>query len=264
MSKLTYVKKYLDRGWGLTPVLPPEKDNPDTGKQPILKDWTNNPVNTMEEAEKYWSEEQNYNLGIITGEISRLVVLDIDYPEKFEEFLNKHPECRETYIVERDNTEGRRHYYFKLEEGMEAPKTRTVKSTDWGDLLSTGKQVVAPPSIHYTGGSYEVINDVEPLPFKAEYLEDLLLKKDAPKKKDNVIRFPDSVEARINAGAEQGQRNSTLFKLGIDLRNMGYSKEKVWEAAQRFCQNCSPNMISLKVKRPSKVSLIIIHKILIN
>ena len=252
MSKLNYFKKYLDRDWGLTPVLSPEKDNPDTGKRAFLDDWANNPVITMEKAEEYWSEEQNYNVGILTGDISRLIVLDIDYPEKFEEFLNKHPECRDTYIVERDNSDGRKHYYFELPEGMEAPKTRTVKTTGWGDLLSNGKQVVAPPSIHYTGGKYVVVNDVNPLPFKAEYLNDLLLKKDEPKKeKDNVIipemvtvnmtvKFPGHIEARINAGARQGQRNSTLFKLGTELRNMGYCKEQVQEAIPRYCAGCIP------------------------
>ena len=251
MKKLNYAERYMKRGWELTPVVPPKHNNPNTGKQPILKDWTNNPVITMEEAEEYWSEELDYNMGILTGEASNLIVLDIDYPEKFEEFLNKHPECRETYTVERDNADGRKHYYFSLPEGMEAPKTRTVKSTGWGDLLSNGKQVVAPPSSHYTGGKYVVVNDVDPLPFKAEYLEDLLLKKDEPKKKkDNAIipevvtvstvKFPDHIESRINAGAEQGQRNSTLFKLGTDLRNMGYSSGQVRDAVRRYCAGCSP------------------------
>lgn len=261
MTKLNYAERYMTRGWGLTPVVPPKHNDPYTGKQPFLKDWTNNPVITMEKAEEHWSEIKNYNLGILTGEVSRLVVLDIDYPDKFEEFLNKHPECRETYIVERDNSDGKCHYYFSLPEGMEAPKSRTVKTTAWGDLLSTGKQVVAPPSIHYTGGKYVVVNDVEPLPFKAEYLEDLLLKKDKPKKKkDNVIipevvtvnmavKFPDHIEARINAGAYQGQRNSTLFKLGTELRDMRYSREEVREAAQRFCQNCSPEYASPEAEK---------------
>ena len=251
MTKLNYAERYMTRGWGLTPVVPPQKNNPATGKRPFLKDWTNNPVNTMDEADEYWSEELDYNLGIITGKVSGLIVLDIDCPEEFEEFLKKHPECCETYIVERDNSEGRRHYYFKLEDGMEAPKSRKVETTGWGDLMSTGKQVVAPPSIHYTGGKYVVVNDVDPLPFKAEYLEDLLLKKDEPKKKkDDVtipevvtvstVKFPDHIEARINAGACQGQRNSTLFKLGTDLRDMGYSSEQARDAVRRYCAGCSP------------------------
>jgi len=33
MNKIDFVREYLERGWGVTPVSPPAKGNKDTGKR---------------------------------------------------------------------------------------------------------------------------------------------------------------------------------------------------------------------------------------
>ena len=88
MDKIDFVRKYLERGWGVTPVASPEEGNKDTGKRPILDAWQRNPVRTIEGAAQYWTAG-TYNVGILTGDVSRIIVLDIDDPIAFEAFLDK-------------------------------------------------------------------------------------------------------------------------------------------------------------------------------
>lgn len=240
MDKIDFVRKYLERGWGVTPVASPEEGNKDTGKRPILDAWQRNPVRTIEDAAQYWTDGE-YNVGILTGDASRIIVLDIDVPEKFEVFLDKHPECRNTYIVKRNNADaGKCHYYFSLPEGIHAPGSKRIGSTGWGDLQSNGTQVVAPPSVHYTGGIYEA-NDAEPLPFNEEYLVDLLLPEEKTEaKKDKKIATFESINVMIQEGAKEGCRNSTLFEICKQLRTASVPRKKAVELAIEFCQHCSP------------------------
>ena len=232
MDKMQRIANYLNRGWGLTPVGAPEPGNKNSGKNPFLPQWTKNPVRDMETAHSHWDNDKDYNVGVMTGEVSGLVVLDIDYPDVFDKFLEKFPEGRNTYIVRRNNApDWKCHYYFKL-DGF-TPPSHNVRTTGWGDLMSNGKQVVAPPSVHYTGGVYEVVNDVEPLPFKREYYDALLKSK---KKKAVKKDIPLLADGKI----PEGFRNNTLYGRLRKLRKEGTSVEEARAAAFDFCQECDP------------------------
>ena len=107
-------------------------------------------------------------------------------------------------------------------------------------MLSTGTQVVAPPSVHYTGGIYET-NEAEPLPFKEEYLTDLLLPEEKTEaKKDKKVVTAESIMAMIQEGAKEGCRNSTLFEICKQLRTAAVPRKRAMAFAIEFCQHCSP------------------------
>ena len=237
MNKMKYAQKYLDNGWGLIPLVPTKIGEKNSGKTPAGKGYLNAPVKSLETAQSWW-DGKDYNLGIVTGKPSGVIVLDIDHPEIFDTFLEKHPECRNTYIVRRNNAEEWRcHYYFKL-DGF-CPGTKTKQSSGWGDILSDGKYVVAPPSLHYSGGIYEVINDVEPLTFKKEYLADVLLPA-KPEKKKVAKEKTDVLFADFESGIPEGERNTTLFQKIQQMKNSGEDKKEAEVAALEFCQECNP------------------------
>lgn len=241
MKTLAFIENYINRGWGLTPVGAPKLDNKNSGKNPFLPQWTSNPVRDMKTAQTYWDNDKGYNVGVMTGEVSGLVALDIDVPEVFDQFLEKFPECRNTYIVRRSNApEWKCHYYFKL-DGF-TPPSHSVKTTGWGDLMSNGRQVVAPPSVHYSGGIYEVVKDVEPLPFKQEYYDALLMAKplDMKKKVDKEKEDSDTFWPEDDEKIFEGQRNNELFKRLKQMRKKGCDKEEAKAAALDFCQECEP------------------------
>jgi hypothetical protein len=150
---------YLSRGWRPIAVEA-------NGKRPLAKNWPALRL-TLAEAADTWDTEAPPNIGLLCGDASRLVILDFDTPAAFDAWAEAHPEAAQTRTVARDNAEpGRQHLYFALTEGQAAPAS--AKAPGW-DLLSDGRQAVAPPSRHPSGGTYKVVRNVAPLPWRDEY-----------------------------------------------------------------------------------------------
>ena len=90
----------------------------------------------------YWYNKfHEVNIGIVTGDISQLVVIDVDDLSILPELNERLPELKETTRVK---TGRGYHYYFYLND-------EHVKSTNnlFGkrlELKSNGRYVVAPPS----------------------------------------------------------------------------------------------------------------------
>ena len=80
-------------------------------------------------------------LGIVTGRISRLVVLDFDSPDLFADFRRRFPDLLETRTVQSAGR-GLPHLYFHLPPHLCLASHKRLGV----DLLSDGRYVVAPPS----------------------------------------------------------------------------------------------------------------------
>ena len=158
---------YVRRGWCPIPIEPPITGHPRSGKKPRLSRWTN--LRWNEDAVmRHWGKNPADNIGILTGAPSGIIVLDFDSQECFEGWTKLHPEALNTFTVQRDNAEPWRcHLYYHLPDTTPSPKSTSDKGRF--DLQSTGKQVVAPPSVHYTGGIYTVSRDMELLPWLPVY-----------------------------------------------------------------------------------------------
>jgi len=116
-------------------------------KRPLVR-WKKYQGQLMDEEEliKLFEENPEANLGVVTGTVSQLLVLDADAPE-----IVQKRGIPETPIVE---TARGRHYYFAL------PDTRIRSATniaDGLDVKAEGGYVVVPPSVHPSGKRYEWI-----------------------------------------------------------------------------------------------------------
>lgn len=147
---------YAAQGWAVFPL---------NGKVPYkgthgCKDATKDPAII----EQMWKDHPEANVGIATGEISNLLVIDIDiHPEEgkfgdetlaaLESKLGKIPETLEVITGS-----GGRHLYFQYPEGSGITIGEGEKSGlgSGVDFRGNGGYVVAPPSIHPgTGRRYE-------------------------------------------------------------------------------------------------------------
>jgi hypothetical protein len=146
-SILDAAQGYLAQGWALVPL---------DGKKPVLKKWTKAPVTTMGEAERWWQGSSARNVGICTGSVSGLMVLDVDLKDRGDESLAalqaEFGPLPSTLVVATGG--GGEHYFFR------APKATLGNSRSLVgpglDIRCEGGQVVAPPSIHpKTGTAYE-------------------------------------------------------------------------------------------------------------
>lgn len=212
---------YTKRGWFVTPIEMARANDPGSGKRPILKGWTSHLL-TENDVDQLFFENKD-NVGILTGKPSKIVVLDFDSEAAFLRFKEQHPEALNTYTVSRDNAEcWRLHLYYQFEG--EAPKS--AKGDGW-DFQSTGRQVVAPPSRHYTGGIYCIVKDVPLLLWKSEYLQTqkqetltVPLEIDSPmqgQKLDAYLQSALDQETEAVATTAQGNRNHRLNQAAFSL-----------------------------------------------
>jgi hypothetical protein len=134
---------FLERGWSVLPLQA-------RSKIPATKLVPKGYLSASSDPAKIerWFQDESLNLGIACIQ-SGLVVIDIDDDEML-------AEATDTYTVK---TPRGFHLYYLAESGV----TYAGKLRDGVDVKHKG-YVVAPPSIHPSGESYQLLNDMEPQP----------------------------------------------------------------------------------------------------
>jgi hypothetical protein len=167
-----------DLGWCVIPVHNPESDGScscnneecdQVGKHPRISAWTENcttDVNTIEEWFKRWP---NTNIGIATGAISGVIVLDVDNVtgKRVLSSLDRLP-----YTRTAKSSKGI-HYYFK-HPGVEVKNG--VRILPGIDSRGDGGFVVAPPSLHSSGNRYEWLDKTDKIAEAPEWWLELTQK----------------------------------------------------------------------------------------
>jgi hypothetical protein len=145
---------YADMGWRVHPLHGITKDggctcgNPECppkrrGKHPRINDWPNQASCNEATIRSWWKKWPDSNVGIVTGAISGIAVLDIDGPEGEESIKG----LNLPVTVEVKTRRGR-HLYFR-HPGY--PVKNCVGMLSGLDLKGDGGYVVAPPSKHAEG-----------------------------------------------------------------------------------------------------------------
>ena len=158
--------QYAARGWPVFPLVPGTKE-PFAGSHGF-KDATTDP----EKIRHWWAKTPDANVGIATGAVSGVFVLDADLhrvPECLKELEKRHGALPKTYTVA--TARNGRHYYFQMPPGR-GVRCGTDKLDKGLDVKGDGGYVVAPPSI-FEGGTYKVLNATPPAT-PPEWLVDLV------------------------------------------------------------------------------------------
>jgi hypothetical protein len=100
------------------------------------------------ELQQWFVRQQHTNVAIITGAISRLVVLDFDDPALFQQFEAQYDNLAATRTIQ---TRRGYHLYFQLPPQLHLASRKLVGV----DLLSDGRYAIAPPSTS-NGYTYKV------------------------------------------------------------------------------------------------------------
>jgi len=211
---------YLARGFSVIPLCGPDEPHnkplDKRGKTPVVP-WTPYQTRRATEAEirGWFDNDKGYNIGIVTGAVSGLTVVDFDSPEAIE--LAKAQNFPRTPLVK---TGKGFHAYCCYAEGHRNFQKRA--GLPGIDLRAEGGYIVAPPSIHFTGKGYEwikgrLLDEVE----LAEVPEWVIAESDAD-------RTP--IED-IFKGTQKGNRNEALARVAGSVIAKGYS----YEDALQFC-----------------------------
>jgi len=138
---------YRRLGWSVLPLLPGEK-------RPLLR-WEKLQLEPPSEAEiqRWYATWPGANVGIVTGGVSGLVVLDIDPKHGGDHSLNRlealHGPLAATLAATTGG--GGRHLYFAHPGGIIRNRAGLAQGID---LRGDGGYVVAPPSRHPSGRLY--------------------------------------------------------------------------------------------------------------
>lgn len=203
-------------------VMPVGKD-----KKPLLKAWKQYQTTpaTEEEITRWWSKMPSANIGIITGKVSGIIVVDVDTYAGAKDIFP------ETFTVKTGN--GGLQKYYQYVPGF------TISASGYPnmphvDLRSDGGFVVAALSVtdylkdgKKAGGKYEVIKNI-PL---AQFPIALFPQKKVAKKMSELL------------GVATGGRNDSMASFAGKLLRTSAEKEweeEVWPAVERANKTYTP------------------------
>jgi predicted P-loop ATPase len=209
-------------------VIPVGKD-----KRPLLRSWKQYQTEaaTEEQITEWFTETyKDANVGIVTGAVSGITVVDVDvYKKPF-----THPkEFPPTFTVKTGN--GGFQLYYKYHPGL------TISANGYPnlpavDIRSDGGYVVAPPSVtsypnkdgKMIGGEYTIYKNLPLADFPIHMFPET-----KPKKKISAV-----------IGAAEGSRNDNIASVTGTLLHAERDDKKweteVWPAVQRINQTFSP------------------------
>lgn len=226
---------YAGQGMAVIPLRP-------RSKVPATSHGKKDATSNLQQVAAWFPPDTNRNIGILTGERSRLLVLDIDPRnggdasfERFERTYGKLPATKRAITGG-----GGFHLFYRLPKDItglgDRPNVADYKGLD----VKCDGYVVAAPSIHPdTGKSYAWDADV-PIVEAPPFLIELA-------RGGKRIKSAGSLSSGAVA---EGGRNDTLFRMASGLRARGFSPGAIFaavEAENTAC--CVPPLDADEVKR---------------
>ncbi len=205
-AKIDTAQRYLTRGWSVLPLGAHDK-RPLVVWEPLQ---SSRP--SVEQVSDWFSRWPDANIGIVTGEISNLIVLDIDPKhggdsslEWLERRFGRLPETVEA-VTGGDG----RHFYFAHPGGLIRNRAGLAQGID---LRGDGGYIVAPPSIHPSGRPYVWAVGRSPEDIGLAALPRWILLSSGSRARRTLSDW----RRLVHDGVPEGQRNSTIASLAGHL-----------------------------------------------
>lgn len=213
MSQLQAAQRLLELGWNVVAA-------PRGGKSPLgaWKQWQSERVNRR--MLEQWFGGKPHNLFVITGSVSRLLVLDCDNEAAVRHWREElGPILEETTRVRTGNGY---HFYFRLPEGAKVRGRSSSDSKVKWDIRAEGGGVVAPPSIHESGRQYRWAQNRGPEALKD--VPEALLQGRGGGDDDRPVDEPRSLLTHLlqNVPGEGGRNNWLAQVAGHYARHIPY------------------------------------------
>lgn len=210
------IEWFKEEGLNFLPIVLGGLKKPPVG----WKKWQTERI-TDPEIQKYFLDNKKYNVGVITGPISRLVVLDFDDLKTFLAFFPNKEKHKDLFTVK---TGRGKHVYFRTPEDIKTFNAKDSEGRDIFTLKGTGGYVITEPSIHENGNRYTIDGCKEIPDAGAGFRE--ICKRQCLK----IGLSFDSTEAidiiSILKGVPRGGRDNAAFLLVTYLRRQGSSKKE--------------------------------------
>lgn len=231
-ERLSAALSYADRGWPVFKL---------NGKVPTAGSRGFQDATTDAKHVRAWWRKDRANIGIATGPAGKLV-LDIDTDHGGEKTLRelerRHGKLPKT--VEARTGGGGRHVYFNNVSDAGSSAGRLGKGLD---IRGHGGYVVAPPSVHKSGKSYEWINSPEDTDVAdpPEWLIELCerdVRERATDWEPEGRKVSPTVRAFLEDGEwEQGEQRAVMCRVTRALLNEGRSTDDIADLIEGALEN---------------------------
>lgn len=209
--------RYAKLGMAVLPLEPGKK-------KPIFLEWQNTPKSDVAMITRWWTQNPNANVGILTGSISQVFVFDVDGKNggipTYESLIHKHGQFPDTWQDVTGRGDGSTHFYFRYPNFQVRSHLGLFQGID---IKGEGGQVVAPPSIHpdtgkryFWDGSREI--EETAIAEAPMWLLEVLEQKTHQTHSD---KFPISVKI------PKGVQHDTLVAFGGKLRQLGLDASEI-------------------------------------
>lgn len=206
--------RYAALGLAVIPLRPKDK-------MPMFDNWPEIATADKGLVSRWWQQNPMANVGIATGQKSRVFVLDVDVlkggRDSYDDMLNKHGQFPDTW--HQITGSGGFHLFFRY------PNFRVGNAAGIFpgiDIRGDGGQVVAPPSIHPNGRRYvwDSIDQIEQMPLAEApgWLLDTLQNRSVRTHSD---KFPLAVQI------PKGVQHETLVALAGMMRRLGLNADEI-------------------------------------
>ena len=248
MNLLEEALSYLDLGWAVYPAHSVDMstgmcscgktDCPCPGKHPVGR-WTEyqDRLPTKREV-TLWFSRLDCNIGMVTGGISKIVVVDIDG----EEGISSAKKLKLDSTLSVRTGGGGVHLYYSSSESVSS-KVRALKGID---IRADGGYVIMPPSLHKSGNRYRWSASERLSSFDSGLF----------KKLARPVFVADNWSEEVLPGVHQGSRNMTAARLAGRYLNLGLTLEETAILLLSWNERNHPPLRETEVLRTVKA----IHK----
>ncbi len=212
---------YLRRGWSVIPIRAHDK-------RPAIRWLEFQQRHASEDEVRDWFQRwPDGNVGIVTGVVSGIVVLDIDPKHdgdvSLAGLIREHGPLPQT--IEAQTGGGGRHIYFAHPGGVVHNKVGLAPGMD---LRGDGGCVVAPPSVHVSGRTYQWLPDHDSQYVSLAPMPHWLLRmaSDSQQRPGHTLEYGRKL---VQEGVPQGERNNTIASLTGHLLWHGVDPDVVKE-----------------------------------
>lgn len=205
-EKLELALEYLARGWSVIPV--------GKNKRPLIEWKKYQKERATEDQIRKWFSTPDVQIGVVTGAISNLTVVDVEQEGDPAPFNNA---C-ETYVVKTGG--GGWHFYYENEADM----PNAVRTMPFVDIRSEGGYVVAAGS-ETEKGPYAAISEQPIAKMPAEIKHKVFPPR--PIYNEDTKQWKEAYDVSTYEGFGEGQRNNEMTRfVGAVLRR---THPSLWE-----------------------------------
>ncbi len=215
---------YAQRGWSVIPLRPEDK-------RPLLDAWASFQTDgaSEDQVREWWARHPQANLGIVTGAVSGIVVLDLDGSEGLEtvqQLVAAGHQLPHTVRAITPGKGGGSHLFFRHPGGTVPNRAHNIPGLPGCDVRGDGGYVLVAPSVHPEGGVYRWAPGCAPGEVELAEIPSWLL--------DALQAAPagwagDGTPGAWFQGVPEGQRNDSAARLAGRWLAKGLEPEEVGE-----------------------------------